>query len=115
MNHALLKSVIYDQHEFIRNFQSVPRDYEFEENGNYVLVGLRRAGKSTLLYKIVLDLVASGVDWEQIIYITVIQPIPVLSDPARPSAVMPVQPPASHAANAGGAEYHAYSVKSNER
>ena len=69
MNHALLKSVIYDQHEFIRNFQIVPRDYEFEGNGNYVLVGLRRAGKSTLLYKIVLDLVASGVDWEQIIYI----------------------------------------------
>ena len=69
MNHALLKSVIYDQHEFIRDFQIVPRDYEFEENGNYVLVGLRRAGKSTLLYKIVLDLVASGVDWEQIIYI----------------------------------------------
>ena len=49
MNHALLKSVIYDQHEWIRNFQIVPRDYEFEENGNYVLVGLRRAGKSTLL------------------------------------------------------------------
>ena len=64
MNHALLKSVIYDQHEFIRDFQIVPRNYEFEENGNYVLVGLRRAGKSTLLYKIVLDLVASGVDWE---------------------------------------------------
>lgn len=69
MNHALLKSVIYDQHEWIRNFQIVPRDYEFEENGNYVLVGLRRAGKSTLLYKIVLDLVACGVDWNQIIYI----------------------------------------------
>lgn len=51
MNHALLKSVIYDQHEFIRDFQIVPRNYEFEENGNYVLVGLRRAGKSTLLYK----------------------------------------------------------------
>ena len=45
MNHALLKSVIYDQHEFIRDFQIVPRNYEFEENGNYVLVGLRRAGK----------------------------------------------------------------------
>ena len=69
MNHTLLKSVIYDQHEFIRNFQIVPRNNEFEENGNYVLVGLRRAGKSTLLYKIVLDLVASGVDWDQIIYI----------------------------------------------
>ena len=69
MNHTLLKSVIYDQHEFIRNFQIVPRDYEFEENGNYVLVGLRRAGKSTMLYKLVLDLLASGVNWNQIIYI----------------------------------------------
>ena len=27
MNHTLLKSVIYDQHEFIRNFQIVPRNY----------------------------------------------------------------------------------------
>ena len=69
MNHTLLKTVIYDQHELIRNFQIVPRDYEFEESGNYVLVGLRRAGKSTLLYKIVLDLIAGGADWEQIIYV----------------------------------------------
>ena len=69
MNHTLLKTVIYDQHEGIRNFRIVPRDCEFEENGNYVLVGLRRAGKSTMLYKIVLDLVASGVEWSQIIYI----------------------------------------------
>ena len=69
MNHTLLKTVIHDQHEVIRNFRIVPRDCEFEENGNYVLVGLRRAGKSTMLYKIVLDLVASGVEWSQIIYI----------------------------------------------
>ena len=69
MNHTLLKTVIYDQHEVIRNFRIVPRDCEFEENGNYVLVGLRRAGKSTMLYKIVLDLVASGVEWSQIIYV----------------------------------------------
>ena len=69
MNHTLLKTVIYDQHELIRNFQIVPRDYEFEESGNYVLVGLRRAGKSTLLYKLVLDLIAGGADWNQIIYV----------------------------------------------
>ena len=69
MNHTILKTVIYDQHELIRNFQIVPRDYEFEESGNYVLVGLRRAGKSTLLYKLVLDLIAGGADWEQIIYV----------------------------------------------
>ena len=41
----------------------------FEDKLNYVLVGLRRAGKSTVLYQTVLDLIASGVDWNQIIYI----------------------------------------------
>ncbi|MCQ2589366.1 MAG: ATP-binding protein [Treponema sp.] len=69
MNHDLLKTVIYDQHEIIKSFQIVDREYEFDINANYVVIGLRRAGKSTLLYKIVQDLVASGTDWNQIIYI----------------------------------------------
>lgn len=69
MNHNILKNVIYDQHEIIKNFQIVEREYEFDINANYVVIGLRRAGKSTLLYKIVQNLVASGTDWNQIIYI----------------------------------------------
>ena len=69
MNHDILKTVIYDQHEIIKNFQIVNREYEFDVNVNYVLIGLRRAGKSTLLYKIVQDLIANGTDWNQIIYI----------------------------------------------
>lgn len=69
MNHDILKMVIYDQHEIIKNFQIVNREYEFDVNANYVLIGLRRAGKSTLLYKIVQDLIANGTDWNQIIYI----------------------------------------------
>lgn len=69
MNHDILKMIIYDQHEIIRNFQIVNREYEFDINANYVLIGLRRAGKSTLLYKIVQDLIANGTDWDQIIYI----------------------------------------------
>jgi len=69
MNHDILKSVIYDQHEIIKKFQIVNREYDFDLNANYVLIGLRRAGKSTLLYKIVQDLIAKGTDWNQIIYI----------------------------------------------
>ena len=70
MNHDLLKNIIYDQHELIQNADIVARpSYSFEPNANYILVGLRRAGKSTLLFKIVQDLVAKGVTWEQIIYI----------------------------------------------
>ncbi len=69
MNHNILKNVIYDQHEIIKNFQIVEREYEFDINANYVVIGLRRAGKSTMLYKIVQNLVESGTDWNQIIYI----------------------------------------------
>lgn len=69
MDHNLLKTVIFDQHEIIRNFKIVDREYKFDINANYVVTGLRRAGKSTLLYKVVQDLVANGTDWNQIIYI----------------------------------------------
>ena len=69
MNHELLKSIIYDQHELIKNAEIVPREYDFDPNGNYVLVGLRRAGKSTLLYKRAQELIAGGCSWDQIIYV----------------------------------------------
>ena len=69
MNHDLLKTVIYDQHEIIKRTKIVDREYEFDLNANYVVIGLRRSGKSTLLYKIVQDLISNGTDWSQIIYI----------------------------------------------
>lgn len=69
MNHEVLKSVIFDQREIIQNARIVPRRYTFDSQANYVVTGLRRAGKSTLLYKIVRDLVESGVGWNRIIYI----------------------------------------------
>lgn len=69
MNHDILKSIIYEQHEIIKNCKIVSRNYTFEKNGNYCLVGLRRAGKSTLLYGVVQNLIKNGVEWNQIIYI----------------------------------------------
>ena len=69
MNHSVLKQVINDQIEVIQNTEIIERDYSFEKNVNYVLVGLRRSGKSTLLYKIAKELVAEGCDWSQIIYV----------------------------------------------
>ena len=69
MNHALLQKVIIDQHQVIRDSVIVKRLYSFEKNANYVLTGIRRAGKSTLLYGLVQDLIANGVAWNQIIYI----------------------------------------------
>lgn len=69
MNHDILKKVIFDQHQVIKDAVIVDRDIELEKAANYVLVGLRRAGKTTLLYKRVKDLIQDGVSWNQIIYI----------------------------------------------
>lgn len=69
MNHERLKKIVFDQHEVIQNTVITPRDYEFEAQANYVLVGLRRAGKSTILYDLVNRLIKGGMSWEQVIYI----------------------------------------------
>ena len=69
MNKDLLKKIIYDQHQVIKDAVIVDRDIELEKNVNYVLVGLRRAGKTTMLYKRVQDLIKEGIEWNQIIYI----------------------------------------------
>lgn len=69
MDHDVLKSVIFDQHEVIKNVEIVPRRYVLDADANYAVTGLRRAGKSTLLYKVARDLVAEKASWDQIIYI----------------------------------------------
>ena len=69
MNHDLLKSVIFDQQDVIRNARIIPRRYQLESEANYVIAGLRRAGKSTLLYDVARNLAERGVDWSRIIYI----------------------------------------------
>ena len=69
MNHEIIKKVIFDQHQVIKDATIVERDITLEKDANYVLVGLRRAGKTTLLYKRVQDLIKEGLEWNQIIYI----------------------------------------------
>lgn len=69
MNHETLKKIIYDQHQVIKDSIIIDREIKLEKDANYVLVGLRRVGKTTLLYKRVQNLIKDGVDWNQIIYI----------------------------------------------
>lgn len=69
MNHELLKRVIFDQHEVIRNAPIVERRYSFDPQANYVLTGLRRCGKSTMMYARVRELVAAGAEWRRIVYV----------------------------------------------
>lgn len=69
MNHDILKTVIADQWERIQYTEIVPREYTFEPKANYVLTGLRRSGKSTLLYAVCQDLIRAGASMEQIIFV----------------------------------------------
>lgn len=69
MNHEVLKKVIYDQHEIMQRINFLPRAYHLEDGANHVLTGLRRAGKSTLLYARARQLVESGASWDQITFI----------------------------------------------
>ena len=69
MQHDLLKRIILEQHEVIRRTEIVPRTISISPEINQAVTGIRRAGKSTLLYSLVKQLVASGVEWRRIIYV----------------------------------------------
>lgn len=69
MKKEILKSVIADNQIEIPRHQIVSRDFHFEEFGNYVFVGIRRAGKSYLLYQRIQQLLKEGIGWDEILYV----------------------------------------------
>lgn len=51
MDKNILKVVIADNQTEVPKYKVIPRNFTFEEFGNYVFAGIRRAGKSYLLYQ----------------------------------------------------------------
>jgi predicted AAA+ superfamily ATPase len=47
----------------------VPRRIRIGEFSNYVLVGIRRAGKSFLLYQKIQQLLHEGTGWDEMLYL----------------------------------------------
>lgn len=64
----LIKDIIVENQRFISLVSFFERDYAFEDALNYVLVGLRRAGKSYLLYQRIHQLLEIGHRMEEICY-----------------------------------------------
>ena len=64
----LIKDIIVENQRFISSVSFHERDYAFEDALNYVLVGLRRAGKSYLLYQRIHQLLGKGHRMEEICY-----------------------------------------------
>ena len=69
MDKNILKSVLTDNQVEVPKYQVIPRSFTFEEFGNYVFVGIRRAGKSFLLYQRMQQLLAQGINWDEMLYI----------------------------------------------
>ena len=64
-----IKSLIVEYQEFVRGVRLVERPIELEENANYVFVGMRRTGKSYLLYQIIQQKLQQNFSKEDILYV----------------------------------------------
>ena len=59
-----------DNQADVSKHEVIARDFRFEEFGNYVFIGIRRAGKSYLLYQRIQQLLSQGVGWDEMFYIS---------------------------------------------
>jgi len=55
MDKQIIKNIIIEKQVAIPNYELTHRDFLFGKKSNYILVGLRRAGKSYLLYQDIQD------------------------------------------------------------
>lgn len=69
MNKDVFKALIKEGQDEIREVELNRRHFEFEDQGRYVLVGVRQAGKSYLLYQRAKMMLESGHDISEIVYI----------------------------------------------
>ena len=69
MDKNVIKKIILWQQDFVGKVKLQGRSISLEENANYVLVGIRRAGKSYMLYQKIQNLVAQGHSLEEILFV----------------------------------------------
>jgi predicted AAA+ superfamily ATPase len=65
----VIKQCLINKQREVDEAVVVNRPVEFEENGNYVIVGVRHTGKSYMLYQRVRQLQASGKGWDEILFV----------------------------------------------
>lgn len=69
MERETIRRIILEGQEFVNEVSLHERPFFFEENGNYVFVGIRQAGKSYLLYQRIQQLIRAGHALEEMVYI----------------------------------------------
>lgn len=69
MDKQVLKQILIDNRHEVERYQVHHRDIDMEGFSCYVLVGVRRAGKSFLLYQKMQALLADGHGWDEMLYL----------------------------------------------
>ncbi|MBD5231302.1 MAG: ATP-binding protein [Bacteroidales bacterium] len=69
MNIEILKSIIIEGQELLQAVNPLPRALNLEENARYVVVGIRQAGKSFMLYIRALELIRQGHDLREMLFV----------------------------------------------
>ena len=70
INKALLKQILLDNRREIESYNIVHRDIVTEGFNCYVFVGVRRAGKSFVLYEKMQQLLREGHGWDEMLYLS---------------------------------------------
>lgn len=69
MDKEILKKLIRENQNFVQDVRLMYRKFDFEPNGNYVFIGVRRAGKSYLMFQRIQEMLKAGTPREQILYV----------------------------------------------
>lgn len=69
MNKDVFKTIIIEGQEELQEVELYQRSFAFEEQGRYVLVGIRHAGKSYLLYQRAMQFIEQGHNIKELVYI----------------------------------------------
>lgn len=69
MEKSIIQEIILWQQDFIRNIKLQKRNIAIDPAGNYVFVGIRRAGKTYMLYQYIQQLLNEGHDLHEILFI----------------------------------------------
>ena len=68
MDKQLLKQILRDNQQEVERYVVEPRQIRLDDFPCHVLVGVRRAGKSFMLYHRIQQLLAEGRKWDEILY-----------------------------------------------
>ena len=69
MDKQVLKQILRDNQQEVERYVIEPRDVKLDDFPSRVLVGVRRAGKSYMLYHRIQQLLAEGHKWDEILYL----------------------------------------------